>query len=220
MINVTLTAVISLLAVGMAHGAENITDFNNASPTGWKTKAFVGETTYNLVEKDNQTVLKATSHASASGLIFEQKIDLQKTPYINWQWLTENQLSAIDEQSKSGDDYVARVYVVIDGGFALWKTKALTYVWSSNQPKGHTWDNAFAGDAVKMLAVRGSEAKTNTWYTERRNVYNDLIAQFGDQGSDEANLKKYRHIDATVIMTDTDNAGGTATAYYGDIIFN
>jgi hypothetical protein len=209
----------SLLLSNSVFGEENLTRFAHASSSDWQTKAFVGETLYNIVDKDNQTVLKATSHSTASGLIYKQKIDLQKTPYLNWQWLIENRLGPIDERSKSGDDYVARVYVVIDGGLALWKTKALTYVWSSNQSKGQVWDNAFAGDAVKMIAVRGKDAQTNTWYTEKRNVYRDLIAQFGDQGSEEANLKKYRYIDATVIMTDTDNAGGSATAYYSDMIF-
>ena len=216
---VTLFFSATMLTCNLAFAAENLTNFSNANPDNWQTKAFVGETQYSLVEQNDKTLLKAEAEASASGIIFEEKIDLQKTPYINWQWLIESKLADINEQSKEGDDYVARVYVVLDGGVIFWNTKALTYVWSSTQEKGTEWDNAYTGDAVRMVALRGNESETGQWYTEKRNVYEDLIAQFGDRGSDKANLKKYRYIDATVIMTDTDNSGTAATAYYGDIIF-
>jgi hypothetical protein len=200
--------------------ANNLTNFGQNRVDDWQTKAFVGETQYRLVKQNNQTILKAHSEASASGIIFEEKIDLLTTPYINWRWRIENKLSGIDETSKEGDDFVARVYVVLDGGMFFWQTKALTYVWSSNQASGTSWDNAYAGEAVKMLAVRGNDAQVNQWFDEKHHVYLDLIQYFGDQGSDSANRKKYRYIDATVIMTDTDNSGGVATAYYSDIIFS
>lgn len=202
-----------------AFSSTDVTRFTSGNLDHWETKSFVGETDYQLTEYNHQTALQAKSDASASGLIFKKKIDLQETPYLNWSWLIENHLDGLDEASKSGDDYVARIYVVMDGGFSFWKTKALTYVWSSNQQQGTVWDNAFAGDAVKMVAVRGQQDSLDTWYNEKRNVYEDLIEYFGDRGSDKANLKKYRYIDATVIMTDTDNAGGAATSYYGEISF-
>lgn len=119
-----------------------------------------------------------------------------------------------------GDDFVARVYVVLNGGLFFWDTKALNYVWSSQQVQGATWDNPYAGEAVKMVAIRGEEDSVNQWFSEKRNVFLDLIQYFGDKGSSQANQKAYRYIDATVIMTDTDNTGGFAEAYYGDIVFS
>ena len=200
---------------------QNLTDFANAKPEQWQTKSFVGETQYSLTNLDGVTRLKAEAEASASGIIFEQQIDLQETPYMSWQWRVDTPLESLDEQSKTGDDFAARVYVVIDGGLVFWNTKALTYLWSSNDNStGQSWDNAFAGDAVRMLALQDANANKQQWYQEKRNVYEDLIAQFGDQGSERKNLQKYRYIDAVVIMTDTDNAGGNATAYYGDIVFS
>ncbi|MGX9418219.1 DUF3047 domain-containing protein [Vibrio sp. WJH972] len=199
--------------------ANNLTHFGDTKVDEWQTKSFVSETQYSLVEKDHETVLKAQSKASASGIIFEEKIDLLETPYINWRWLVEKKLGQINETSKEGDDFAARVYVVIDGGVFFWNTIALSYVWSSNQRQGTAWDNPFAGKAVKMMATQGKQAQQNKWISEKHNVYEDLISQFGDLGSEPANLKKYRYIDATVIMTDTDNSGGEAIAYYGDIEF-
>lgn len=200
--------------------AGNLTNFSQSSPSEWQTKAFVGETQYSLIKEQDKTILKAHSEGSASGIIFEQKIDLLETPYINWRWRVGNKLDSLDETSKEGDDYVARIYVVLGGGAFFWNTKAFTYVWSSNQAQGTVWDNAFAGKANKVLAVRGSDAPINQWVEEKHNVYQDLIQYFGDQGSNKANMKKYRYIDATVIMTDTDNSGKTATAYYSDIIYS
>lgn len=43
----------------------------------------------------------------------------------NWSWRVEKPHSDLDERSKQGDDYAARVYIVVDGGLMFWKTIAL-----------------------------------------------------------------------------------------------
>jgi len=198
----------------------NISNFKSKSLTNWTAKSFAGTTEYSVIDLDNIPTLKAVSSASASGIAKEQKIDLKKTPYITWSWRIDNRLPNLTETSKDGDDYSARLYIVKDGGWQVWKSLALNYVWSSNQVKGSTWDNAFVGDNAKMLAVQGKASDTSTWYTEKRDVYADMIAQFGDKGSDKANEKAYRYIDAVALMTDTDNSKLSATAYYRNIHFS
>ncbi len=186
----------------------------------WEPKSFVNETRYQVTSHKNRAALKAVSDNAASGLVLERRIDLLETPYINWSWLIEKTLPNLPEQSKAGDDYAARVYVVIDGGLMIWNTKSLSYVWSSSQEKEQVWDNAYAGSNVQMVAVRGKGAHVGQWYDEKRNVYQDLIAYFGDQGSERENQNSYRYIDVVAIMTDTDNSGSTAESYYGDIFFS
>lgn len=215
-----LVLVVSVGACFNVSASINLTSLSDNGINNWQPKIFSGETIYSLLEYKGRIALKATSDHSASGLVIKKQIDLVKTPYINWSWLAEKKLPLLDEHSKSGDDYIARVYVVIDGGMIFWNTKSLTYVWSSNQSKGQVWDNAFAGSNVKMISVRGRDAKTGQWYSEKRNVYQDLIEYFGDKGSEKANLKAYRYIDMTAIMTDTDNSGSKAESYYGDIVFS
>ncbi|WP_341326739.1 DUF3047 domain-containing protein [Methylotuvimicrobium sp. KM2] len=185
--------------------------FSAGSLVGWKPKAFKGTTLYTIELLDDIRVLRAQSEQAASGLFKEQRIDLQKTPYLNWRWRIENRLGNIDEQSKSGDDYAARIYVVVSGGWAFWRTRAINYVWAGNSPKGMVWPNAFAGQNAIMIALRSADDQTATWYQEKRNVLRDLEAQFGEA---------IRYIDAVALMTDTDNAGGSAEAYYGDIYFS
>lgn len=174
----------------------------------WKTKSFQGMTDYRLVSKDGRQVLAAESKSSASGLVREIQIDLEKLPYLQWSWRVNDVLSGIDERTKGGDDYPARLYVVVSGGIAFWRTRTLIYVWSSGQPVGSIWDNAFTSNA-RVMALRSGRG--NGWVTERRDVRADFRKSFGDD---------IAVIDAVAIMTDTDNSKQKAVAWYGDIFFS
>ena len=210
---ITILLFFQLFTLAFAENDTNIQVgfFSSGSIDGWKNKSFSGSTDYHIIQLDKLMVLKAESHSGASGLFKEQRIDLLKTPYLNWRWRIDRRLENLDEQSKLGDDYSARVYVVVSGGWAFWKTRAINYVWAGNTAKGTIWPNAFAGDSAMMLAIRSSDDKTHTWYQEKRNIMQDLKEQFDTD---------IRYIDAVAIMTDTDNANGHATAYYGDIYFS
>lgn len=211
---------LSFLLCVSAQAVTNLTALSEQGIEQWQAKEFSGKSIYSVEQYKGQMALKAISQNSASGLVLEKKIDLIATPYLNWSWLVEQTLSPLDERSKAGDDFVARVYVVIDGGFMVWNTKSLNYVWSSNQDKGLVWNNAFAGSSVKMMSVRGQQSQLGQWYEEQRNVYQDLIDTFGDKGSQKANRKAYQYIDIIAIMTDTDNSGKDAETYYGDLFFS
>ena len=206
---------IFMMLVSLSLNADDNTlmigQFSSGLLTGWQSKAFKNQTHYNFVDVVGGKALKAESANSASGLFKEQRIDLHKTPMLNWRWRIDNVLGKIDEQARSGDDYAARIYLIAKGGVAFWRTKALNYVWASTTPKGEAWPNAYAGDSVMMFAVRSSGDVTGTWYTEKRNVLEDLKQQFHED---------IPFIDAVAIMTDTDNSQGRATAYYGNIYFS
>jgi len=186
-------------------------EFSSNRLDGWEHKSFKGETRYQLQTLDGVMVLKADSQGAASGLFKEQRIDLEQMPFLNWSWRITNHLEGLNEQSKSGDDYAARIYVVVKGGLAFWQTKAMNYVRASNTAKGSVWPNAFAGDHSMMLALRGPEALLNVWYSEKRNVKADLQKLFGED---------LRTIDAVALMTDTDNSNQQVSAFYGNIWFS
>ena len=165
-------------------------------------------TGYRLVTQDGRQVLEAASKGAASGLVREIRVDLEKLPYLNWSWRVDDVLTGIDERTKAGDDYPARVYVIVSGGIAFWRTRTLIYVWSSRQPAGSTWENAFTSNA-RVMALRSG--KGTGWVTERRDVRADFKTCFNDD---------ITFIDAVAIMTDTDNSQQEATAWYGDIFFS
>jgi hypothetical protein len=201
-----------LLGLPLAGAGEqvNIGAFSSGGLAGWREKAFKGRTQYTLVQDEGVQVLQAESHASASGLHCEQRIDLSKTPYLNWRWKVANTLGDVNERTKPGDDYPARVYVIFSTGPFFWQTRTVVYVWSSNQPVGAQWVNAFTTNA-RVIAVESGEEKIGQWLVEKRDVRADYRALFGED---------IRHADAVAIMTDTDNSGRQAIAWYGDIWFS
>ncbi len=184
--------------------------FSAGDLSGWQAKSFAGDTRYQLQDDGSRLALHAISDNAASGLFREIEVNLDLTPYLHWSWKVENLLGGADEPSKTGDDYPARVYVVFSGGLFFWRTRAINYVWSSNQPVGSEWPNAFTGNA-KMVAVRGGPAGLGQWVSERRDVKADYRRLFGEEPGEIA---------AIALMTDTDNTGMRAEAWYGDIWFD
>jgi hypothetical protein len=101
------------------------------------------------------------------------------------------------------------VYVVFPGAF-FWQTKAINYVWSGNLKKEESFPNPFTGNAMMVMVETGSE-KAGTWITEQRDIFADYRRLFGSEPG---------KLGAIAIMTDTDNSGGEATAWYVDIIMS
>lgn len=183
--------------------------FSVGDLTDWQTKTFQGETRYRFDDRSGRQALFADSQGTASGLYREIRVDLRRTPWLNWSWRVDRVLSGVDERTQSGDDYPARVYVVVSGGAAFWKTRSLVYVWSSHQPVGATWDNAFTRNA-RVMALRSGTKDASQWVSEKRNIRDDFRQQFGED---------IDTIDAVALMTDTDNSGQRTTAWYGDLYF-
>lgn len=179
---------------------------------GWETRSFQGLTQYSAVTVGGERVLQAVATDSASALYTAQPVELARTPYLHWRWRVERApLSEEDERSKTGDDYRARVYVVRRDGWAFWRTKAINYVWSSSQPSGSRWPNPFAGEAVQMWALDSGMAAAGQWQEHVRDIRADWYAAFGE---------RIDNLDGLALMTDTDNAGGTARSWYADIHFS
>lgn len=187
----------------------DIARFSQSDLSSWQTKVFTGETRYSLESTDGRTALRAESSGAASGLYREISIDLNKMPILNWSWKVDNVLPGANEHTRAGDDYPARVYVVFSGGLAFWRTRAINYVWSNKQPVNSKWRNAFTGNA-RMIAVESGAGRAGEWVNERRDVRADYRSLFGTEPG---------NVDAVAIMTDTDNTGMTASAWYGDIWF-
>lgn len=201
---------ILLCPLGVACDPLLIDDFSSGKLDGWKIRSFDGHTRYQVVALSGLPVLKAETQQSASALYREVDVDLRKTPYLNWSWRIENIHAIADQRVKAGDDFAARVYVVVKTGFLPWQTRALNYVWSNQATIENAWPNPFTGNAI-MIPLRAGSAGTGQWYQERVNVREDYFRLFNEW---------IDHIDGIAIMSDSDNAGGSATAYYGAISFS
>jgi hypothetical protein len=205
--HVTVLALAFLLCALSAF-SENLVlgNFSAADLTGWKPKVFQGKTSYSIVIDGDNRVLKAESNGAASGLFKEVQLDPRKFPVLRWSWKIEGTIPKGNGRTKEGDDYAARVYVVFPRTF-FWRTRAINYIWANQIQKGESLPNAFTSNAM-MVAVESGDEKAGTWVTEERNLYEDYRRLFGQEPPP---------IGAVALMTDTDNTGGDAIAYYGDI---
>ncbi len=199
-----------LISPAVASDRNFVGKFSSGELADWQEKSFSGHTGYRIVTEQGRQVLRADSHAAASGFVRKVRIDLYQTPYLNWSWKLKAPLTGLDEQTRNGDDYAARMYVIVNSGWRFWKSRALNYVWSGSQPTGSSWPNAFSGQTV-MLAVESGATHAGQWRSYKRNIQQDLKTYLGNTP---------RYIDAVAIMTDTDNSGKSAMAWYGDIWFS
>jgi hypothetical protein len=204
---------------------------DDSLPENWEPLTFKDiekRTEYALVKEGDTTVLRAEAEASASGLIREIEVDPREYPVVRWRWKVGNVLKKGNVRRKSGDDYPARLYITfelkLDGLEFFEKLKyravklvygryppfrVINYIWANKAPEGIMVPNAYT-DKAMMFVVQSGEEKLNQWVHEERNVYKDYKQAFGAEPP---------AISGVAVMTDTDNTGESATAYYGDIFF-
>lgn len=209
--------------------------FSNARPgdglpDDWEPllfKRIEQHTKYTLVEDSGQTVVKADSKASSSGLIRHIQIDPKKYSIIEWRWKISNTYEKGDVTRKEGDDYPARIYIAFEfdpkEAGTLERTKyrtleiffgkkppagAINYIWASKAPEGAVVSSPYT-DKSRMVVVQSGKEGVNQWITEKRDIYADYMTAFG---------KKPPMISAIAIMTDSNDTGEAAMGYYGDII--
>ena len=226
-----------LLYPSLLFGAETIAlpAFDQKKTRGndnsyWKALTFPKikrHTRYTVIKEPGRTILKAYSDNAASGMIFEKQIDPIQYPLIAWSWKVDQVVENGDVTSRRGDDYAARLYVAFafdNRGSGWWqgvKNKtasffagkalpgsALNYIWANKAEVGDIVDSPYTAQS-KMIVVRSGNRQAGEWLSEQRNIAEDYQAAFG---------RKPPRIVGIAVMTDTDDTGAKAVAWYGPII--
>ncbi len=175
-----------------------------------KVRGADNKTIYTVGSNENGNFLKAISDNAASGLGKELKIDLNKTPFINITWKIEMDLPGINENTKKGHDFAARVFAIKKTGATPLSNRAINYVFSSNNDVGFHSPSPYTKKSIdKVLA--STKDKLNEWVTVKANVKEDF--------------KKFHNLDVNeldglAIMSDTDNSKMKAIAYFQNIYFS
>lgn len=177
----------------------------------------------NLVEQDGRAVLRIEADAAAGGLLHPLDLPGDQPWQLSWQWRSEQRLGQARFATREGDDYAARVYVLLDYPLAslpfLTRQKlrlartfydsslpaaTLSYVWDNRVAPGTHARSAYT-EQVEMLALRGPEAPLGQWLTETRDLRADAIAAFGSAP---------QRILGVVFAADSDNTGESVTSYF------
>ncbi len=196
---------------------------------GWEPLEFPNierHSDYQLVIDDGTQVVRAQTDNSASGLIARMHLEPGAHLTIRWRWKISNIYDKGDARRKSGDDYPARIYVAFafqpDSASLFERAKraavstlfgedlpgnGLNYIWANRLPVGTVVTNPFT-DQTQMIAVNSGAARAGQWVTVERDIVADYRRAFGTAPPAIVGIG---------IMSDSDNTGESATAWYGDI---
>ncbi len=175
-----------------------------------KIRGADAKTEYSIGNNENGNFLKAVTNNSGSGLGKEVKIDLKKTPYLNITWKVEKDLRGINERSKKGHDYAARVFVVKKTGATPLSNRAMNYVFSSNEDVDEFHPSPYTKKSIDYVLATTKE-HLNEWVTVKVNV-KDHFKRFHNLDLEEIN--------GVALMADTDNSKLNSIAYYQNIYFS
>ena len=175
-----------------------------------KVRGSNGKTKYSLGMNENGSFLRAEAKGTASGLGKKVKIDLSKTPFINITWKIEKDLKGIDEKSKKGHDFAARVFVVKKTGLTPLSNKAVNYVFSSNNSTNEFWRSPYTKSSIDYVLSTTKE-NLNEWVTVKANV-KEHFKKLHDLNVEE--------LTGIAIMTDTDQTDIKTISYYQNIYFS
>ena len=199
-------------------------------PAGWSPLTFPRidrHTRYSLVaDSAAGTVVRADANASASGLTRKLDAPAAERPLLRWSWKVEQAIEHGDVTRKEGDDYPARIYVsfrytperlslVERAKYAAARVlygeypphAGINYIWDAKAAVGTTVPNPFT-DRVRMVVVERGTANLGQWRAYERDIVADYRRAFGEDPPPIAGI---------ALMTDADNTGESAIAYYGDI---
>ena len=222
-----------LLAAPLAHAGDNqLTPWTSGPLAGeWSTPWHLADipklkpSARSLVEQDGRQVLHIEAVAAAGGLLHPLDLPGDQPWQLSWQWRTERKLDKARFATRDGDDYAARVYVLLDypldtlsfvtrQKLRLARTffdpdlpaATLSYVWDNRKAPGAHARSAYT-ETVEMRVLRGPEAPLGEWLTEDRDLRADAIAAFGSAP---------RRILGVVFAADSDNTGERAESYFAE----
>ena len=175
-----------------------------------KVRNAKAKTIYTVGKNEKGNYLKAEANNAASGLGKEIKINLNATPILNITWKVEKDLSGINEQTKKGHDFAARIFVIKKTGATPLSNRAINYVFSSNNDIDHTHPNPYTNKSVDYV-LSTTKKNLNEWVTVKANV--------------KEHFKKFHNLDVNelngvAIMADTDNSKLNSISYYQNIYFS
>ncbi len=199
-------------------------------PEGWKHASFPSvsnETSYAFIQSGSTYVIKAHAKGSASFLVRGVSDPGER---LHWKWRVDWTILAGDGLTKKTDDFPARVWVGFDGDWedATYSERTerdrlkekyglvpprdwIHYVWTGrNHQTGDVFPEPYRPDHFKCMALRTAKDELQTWFEEERDPRADFKQAFG---------RNPGRIVAVALMTDGDDTGSEAIAFYSEVGF-
>jgi len=215
-----LAALGLLLAAGAAGAAEQVVveDWTRLHvgakgiPAEWKGQSW-GKPDYDfeVIENDGHRVLHLRSRGDGStvGRELKGRVDLRRTPVLEWRWRVVTLPKNGNACVKATDDEAAQVYVAWPRFPEAVRTRSLGYVWDTTAPVGTICRSEKTG-TVTYIVVRSGTAELGKWLTESRNVRDDYRRVYGEEPDDPGVL---------LVGIDSNDTQSSAESFIGPILF-
>jgi hypothetical protein len=202
----------------------------NGLPRSWEELSFPKIKSHTAYDwSASSAALHAKADKSASGLIFRHQGPVADAPVLRWRWKIAGILPKGDEREKRGDDCAARVYVTFKyepsrvglatrlkyGAIKALRGEypphnAIMYIWANTLAAGESLLSPYT-KRVMMVAARSGNSGAGEWRSEERDVLADYRRLFHEEPPPYAGI---------ALMTDADDTGGTAEAWYADVVLS
>lgn len=197
---------------------------------GWHPVPIPGKesTIYRWSTKDGRNALHARSDRSASMWRRHAPPDLAARE-LSFSWWVPGVLRDASVADAAREDAAARVILAFEGDESKlpWRTRALydlaealtgerppyatlMYVWDAQAEPGSVIVNPKT-DRVRKIVVDAADQHLGRWRDHRRDFAADYRRAFGEAPG---------RLLAVAVMTDSDNTGTSAEAWYGPIEFH
>lgn len=192
-------------------------------PAGWQLRHFrtaKSRTRYSVVDLEGEPAIRAEAVSAHAALYREFRFDPGRLPILTWRWRVENLLRGGDGGSAATDDFPARLLVLfgsraskpLRGALDLlpMPERLISYVWASRLPLGTIQNVPRISGSVNVV-VESGPARLKRWVTVVRDLREDYRRCFEGEASPVTGI---------ALVTDTDDTGESAVAYYGPIFLS
>jgi hypothetical protein len=199
-----------------------------AQPEGWHAVPLPGkaETAYAWGTKEGRPALAASSDRSASLWRRKVVVPAQQLGEVSFSWWVPEVLAGASVADTAREDSSVRVVFAFGGDMAKLSMRnralfelaetltgemppyaTLMYVWDARAEVGSVVVNSRTDRVRKIVVDAGSEG-LREWRDHRRDLVADFRRAFGEDPGP---------LQSIAVMTDTDNTGTSARAWYGEI---
>lgn len=165
-------------------------------------------TDFTVAFDDAQPALQADSVSAAAALWRRVDIRQPTRARLSWRWKVDSALDTqLDERTRQGDDYAARVMVAFASDVWDSDTRALAYVWARDLPVGTRFPNPHRRQ-VATIVLRSGADPIGRWSAEKRDLLDDYERAFGEPAD---------RIGGIAFVVDTDNTRTQVRSWLSDL---
>jgi len=218
-----------LLGAALCGGCASNIDLPAKVTDEWRAMPLPGkrETVYSRCEYEGRPAWHASSQAAAS--VWHRRVNntvVTPATHVEFAWWVANTIRGADLRRAEVADSPVRLGFAFDGDLSRLSLRnrmqfqfveamtgeappfaMLMYVWD-NHADVETVMPSTRSDRLQKIVLEKGDANLRRWRSYRRNLFTDFQRGFGEAPGPLIGI---------ALMTDTDNTGGSAEAWYGDV---